>query len=317
MTDAIIVDHLSHSFGTRRVLDDLSFQVPAGQVFGLLGPNGAGKTTTVRLLNGLYHPERGNVRVLGLDSQRQGQAVRARCGVLTETPALYERLTAVQNLTFFGKLNDMPPAALNVRIAELLAFFGLEERANEKVGSFSKGMKQRLALARALLNRPEVLFLDEPTAGLDPESALQVRELIDSTRQRDGHTVFLCTHLLNEAERLCDRLAILKNGRLLALGTLNELRQRLDPGRWVQVDLLAPVPASVQVRNLPGVLQASGQERSLRFQAETEMAIPGVVTALVQAGAKILRIQPETVSLEQMYFQLQQQAPQTSAKEQA
>jgi ABC-2 type transport system ATP-binding protein len=277
-------------------------------VFGLLGPNGAGKTTTVRLLNGLYHPTSGSVRVLDLDPFQEGKSVRSRTGVLTETPALYERLTAYENLAFFGKLADMPAADLNARIAELLAFFDLEKRANEKVGTYSKGMKQRLALARALLNRPEVVFLDEPTSGLDPESALQVRELIETIRRRDGHTVFLCTHMLSEAERLCDRVAILNSGRLLALGTLAELRQHLSPGQWVDVSLLQPLSSVPDLSRLPGVSQVSIDGTCLRFMVQNESAIPAVATALVQAGAQIVRLQPETVSLENVYFALQQQS---------
>ena len=169
METAISVNHLVHSFGERRAVDDLTFEVGRGEVFGLLGPNGAGKTTTVRLLNGLYQPSGGVMRILGLDPAARGQEVRARTGVLTETPALYERLTAYQNLEFFGRLADMKPTDLKQRIAELLEFFELEKRANDKAGTYSKGMKQRLALARALLTRPEVVFLDEPTSGLDPE----------------------------------------------------------------------------------------------------------------------------------------------------
>ncbi len=310
MPPTITVQHLVHAFGERRAVDDLSFEVGRGEVFGLLGPNGAGKTTTVRLLNGLYHPTAGAISILGLDPAAHGQEVRARTGVLTETPALYERLTAWQNLEFFGRLADMRPADLKRRIAELLAFFGLEERAHDKAGTYSKGMKQRLALARALLTRPEVVFLDEPTSGLDPESALQVRELIDSIRRRDGHTVFLCTHQLTEAERLCDRVAILNSGRLLALGTLEELGRRLSPGLWVEAAFLQPLSPQPDLSRLPGVLSAAFDGARVRFQVEGESAIPGVVTALVQSGAQLTRLQPEQISLEEVYFTLQEQSRQ-------
>jgi len=308
MTTAITVSNLVHSFGSRRAVDGLTFEVNRGEVFGLLGPNGAGKTTTVRLLNGLYHPDSGAVSVLGLDPARDGKAVRTRAGVLTETPALYERLTAYQNLAFFGNLADMQPADLKSRIQELLAFFGLENRAQEKVGAYSKGMKQRLALARALLTRPEVVFLDEPTSGLDPESALQVRELIDTIRRRDGHTVFLCTHMLSEAERLCDRVAILNSGRLLALGTLADLSRRLEPGLRVEVGLLQPLATRFDLAALPGITQVSFDGTGIHFQAQEEDCIPAVVAALVQSGAQIVRLQPETASLEDVYFKLQQQS---------
>ena len=310
METAISVNHLVHAFGERRAVDDLTFEVGRGEVFGLLGPNGAGKTTTVRLLNGLYQPSGGEMRILGLDPAARGQEVRARTGVLTETPALYERLTAYQNLEFFGRLADMKPADLKQRITELLAFFELEKRANDKAGTYSKGMKQRLALARALLTRPEVVFLDEPTSGLDPESSLQVRELIDTIRRRDGHTVFLCTHLLSEAERLCDRVAILNSGRLLALGSLEELSRRISPGLWVDAGLWQPLAVRPDLLGLPGVLEAAFEDGRVRFQVQDESAVPGVVTALVQAGAKLTRLQPEQITLEDVYFKLQEQSRQ-------
>lgn len=308
MTNAISVTNLIHSFGARRAVDNLSFEIPRGEVFGLLGPNGAGKTTTVRLLNGLYEATGGKVEVLGLDPATQGQQVRARTGVLTETPALYERLTATQNLDFFGRLAGMKPADRKARVAEMLAFFGLDQRANDKVGAFSKGMKQRLALARALLHRPEVVFLDEPTSGLDPESALQVRELIESIRRRDGHTVFLCTHMLTEAERLCDRLAILNSGRLLALGSLTELAQRLNPGLWVEVSLFQPLASQPNLGALPGVMQVDFDDTRVRVQVEGEPSIPSVVTELVRAGAQMTSVRPQKISLEDVYFTLQEQS---------
>jgi ABC-2 type transport system ATP-binding protein len=307
MTAAITVENLVHTFGARRAVDNLSLEVQHGEVFGLLGPNGAGKTTTVRLLNGLYKAESGSVRILDMDPATQGQEVRARTGVLTETPALYERLSAYQNLEFFGKLAGMPPAELKARIEEMLAFFGLEKRANDKVGAYSKGLKQRLALARALLHRPEVLFLDEPTSGLDPESALQVRELIESIRHHNGHTVFLCTHQLMEAERLCDRMAILNSGRLLALGSLSDLIERHLPGMWVEAGLLQPLPSRPDLSSLPGVLQVNYEDLRVRVQVAHERAVPALVTALVQAGAQLTRVEPEHVTLEDVYFKLQEQ----------
>jgi ABC-2 type transport system ATP-binding protein len=305
---AIQANNIIHSFGARTAVAGMTFDVRQGEVFALLGPNGAGKTTTVRLLNGLYTPDSGDIRVLGLDPARQGQAVRQRCGVLTETPALYERLTARQNLEFFGTLAGMQPADLKNRIAELLAFFELEQRANDRVGKYSKGMKQRLALARAILARPELVFLDEPTSGLDPESALQVRELIQSLRKQNGHTVFLCTHHLVEAERLCDRVAIMNSGRILAAGSLEELNRVYNPGLWVEITLAAPLSHPCAAADLPGALileQSEPGGRCLQIQVRDEAAVPLLITTLVQSGAQILRVQPHTASLEDIYFKLQ------------
>jgi len=185
MKDIIQVDHIVHHYGAKLALNGMSFEVGEGEVFGLLGPNGAGKTTTIRLLNGLLNPNSGKMKVLGLDPQQQGVEIRRRVGVLSEAPALYERLTAWENLQFFGSLAGMSSQQCKTRIRELLELFDLGERAHDRVGGYSKGMKQRLALARALLIKPELLYLDEPTSGLDPEVAKQVHDLILEARLRD------------------------------------------------------------------------------------------------------------------------------------
>ncbi|MBI4927967.1 MAG: ABC transporter ATP-binding protein [Anaerolineae bacterium] len=308
MSAAIQVNQLVHTFGERRAVNNLSFEVRHGEVFGLLGPNGAGKTTTVRLLNGLYKASQGSISVLGMNPADQGQHVRERTGVLTETPALYERLTARQNLEFFGRLAGMKEADLAARIDELLTFFELKDRAGDKAGTYSKGMKQRLALARALLHRPEVIFLDEPTSGLDPESSQQVRDLIDSVRHHNGTTVFLCTHMLTEAERLCDRVAILNQGRVLDMGSQAELQQRLNPGQWIDFGFYRPLPHGVSLAGLPGVMTARGDGLEWELRVESSAVVPALVNQLSQAGAQILRVQPRKASLEEIYFALQQQA---------
>lgn len=302
--DAVIEMHqLSHRFGEHVAVDQMNVTVGRGEVFGLLGPNGAGKTTTVRLLNGLYQPAAGSMNVLGFDPVTQGHQVRQRVGVLTETPALYERLTATQNLRFFADLADMPATTAGERIDELLAFFELKGRAEDKVSTYSKGMKQRLALARALLTRPELIYLDEPTSGLDPESSLQVNELIAGMRERDHHTVFLCTHNLYEASRLCDRLGIMNAGRLLAQGTLEELRKLVAPGLWVDVRLLQPL--APRLEGFPGIIAAETAVDGLRVQVAEEAAIPALNAELVRQGAQVVSLMPRQISLEEVYFKLQ------------
>lgn len=305
METVISAESVRHVFGTRTAVADISFSVERGDVFALLGPNGAGKTTTVRLLNGLYNPVSGAMRVLGFDPVSQGGDVRRRTGVLTETPALYERLTARQNLAFFAELSDLPSSDKNARIDELLAFFGLSARSTDRVAAFSKGMKQRLALARALLARPELLFLDEPTAGLDPESAQQVHELIAELRHRNGHTVFLCTHNLFEAERLCDRLGIMNSGRLLAAGTLDELRRMISPDITLQVELLQPLAAPSGLENIRGVTGVVEAGTSIRLQVEDHAVIPHIAAHLVHAGAQLLSLSPRQLTLQEIYFTLQ------------
>jgi ABC-2 type transport system ATP-binding protein len=303
----IVVNDLVHRYGSRTAVNHLSFNVRRGEVLGLLGPNGAGKTTMVRLLNGLFKPSSGEMRVAGFDPTREGDKVRQISGVLTETPALYERLTARQNLEFFGTLAKMDANALKTSCNELLGFFDLQERENEKVAAFSKGMKQRLALARALLNHPPLLFLDEPTSGLDPEAAQQVHQLITDVREKNGQTVLLCTHHLEEAQRLCDRLAIIHEGRLLAFGSLDELRQMVLPGLWVDLSFYSPAPQGLKenLHDLAGVQQVDENQGNFSLLVEGESVVPGIVELCVAKGAKLLGLQPRSVSLEAIYFELQ------------
>ncbi len=307
MANVIEVEGLVHRFGPRVALEGITFAIGRGEVFGLLGPNGAGKTTTVRLLNGLYKPEAGRMRVAGFDPQTQGQEVRNRCGVLTETPALYERLSAYQNLRFFAVLSGMPDHEISPRVMELLEYFDLEQRAGDRVGTFSKGMKQRLALARALLNRPEILFLDEPTSGLDPEASQQVHELIAEISRQEGRTVFLCTHNLYEAERLCDRVGVMERGRLKAVGTLEELRRAMRPDFEVEIEMLSTLPAEglAELARLSGVSGVISTEKGILAKMDRRETTAALVGKLVGAGAAIMRVEPRQASLEEIYFSLQ------------
>ncbi len=312
MENSIVIRNLSHKFGETFAIREQSYDVKQGEIFALLGPNGAGKTTTIRLINGLYAASAGDIRVLGLDPRLQGSQVRQQCGVLTETSALYENLTASENLLFFGRLYRMPESALIKRTDEILEFFALKNRKNDRVATYSKGMKQRLALARAFLAHPRILFLDEPTSSLDPESAQQVHELI-ATLQRQGEcTVFLCTHRLEEAERLAERVAILHNGELVALGTINELAKHYSQGLWVEIDLAAPLKQEFSAANLRGVLKETTTGTQLKLQIEEEDVIPAVVNELVAHQARIMRVSPLSVSLEDIYFKIQSDAKEGS-----
>ena len=304
---AIQTDNLTRHFGNRAAIRDVTLCVEPGEVFGVLGPNGAGKTTMVRLLNGVLAPSAGSCRVLGFDPATHGGEVRRRTGVLTESPALYERMTARENLIFFGTLYGMSDQQLATRSGEMLEAFGLAERADDRVGSFSKGMKQRLALARALLHNPEALFLDEPTAALDPEAARRVTELIVEFSRGAGRTVFICTHYLPEAERLCDRVAVLNRGHLIATGTLAELSRTLWHGSWADIECLTPPDATAiaSLRALPFVTEVRVDGSSLGIQVESEACVPEAVKALVQQGGSVLRVNPREHTLEQVYFELQ------------
>jgi len=303
----IAVENLVKDFGPHRAVDHLSFSVRAGEVFGLLGPNGAGKTTTIRLLNGLYHPQTGSSRIFGLDPVIKGDLIRARVGVLTETPALYERLSAEENLRFSGNLCGIPQERLVQRVNEVLDWFDLSARSKDRVAGFSKGMKQRMALARTILHEPELLYLDEPTSSLDPESALQVNDLIRKFSHADGRTVFLCTHNLVEAQRLCDRVAVLEQGHLLAIGTPAELSHSLFPAVRLIIEF-ASLPADLAnlLSLVPEIENSSLEGTLLHLELARSAVIPELVTALVNAGARILRVQPQELSLEDVYFRLQE-----------
>ncbi len=307
MENIIEVNGLERVFGQNRAVDGMTFHVKQGEVFGLLGPNGAGKTTTVRLLNGILPPSGGTARIFGLDPAMDGQRIREKTGVLTESPSLYERLSARENLEFFGTLAGISSEKLSQRVLDILKFFDLQDRVDDKVETYSKGMKQRLALARALVHEPPLLFLDEPTSGLDPEAAQQVNELIAGLGQRSGQTILLATHNLLEAQRLCDRVAVMNKGRILAMGSLKELTRKLWPVTWVDITFWETPAETVRgsLKAQRGVIQITGQGETLQVQVESEEVIPQVVQHLTGQGASILSVNPRDYTLEDIYFALQ------------
>lgn len=307
MNPIIEVNQLQRRFGEQTAVDQVTFSVEPGEVFALLGPNGAGKTTTVRLLNGILPPSGGTARVFGFDPALHGEKIRRQTGVLTETPALYERLSARENLEFFGILQEIPESGLRKRVDEMLEFFELSSRAKDKVETYSKGMKQRLALARALIHKPPLLFLDEPTSGLDPEAAQQVNDLIADLSHTDRQTVVLATHNLFEAQRLCDRVAIMNKGKILALGSLKELSKRLWPVTWVDIEFHStPTKDITGILNAQrGVIRVLAASNEVSVQVENEDVIPDIVRHLVEQGASIRRVNPRDYTLEDIYFALQ------------
>ena len=307
-TAAIEVSHLTKRFGERTAVADVSFSVARGEVFGFLGPNGAGKTTTVRILGTLIAPTSGSAVIAGLPLTPDNAAeIRQRISIMPEAPGLYRRLTVTENLEFFARLYGLPHLA--ARIKEALAAVKLSDRAQDSCGSLSKGLRQRVALARTLLNDPAVMFLDEPTSGLDPVAAHEVHGLIAALRDR-GVTVFLTTHRLDEAERLCDRVAIM-NSSLRTVGRPDELRQGLFSGS-LAVTTAAPLARPDQVfTGLPAVQgwRAAGPPEgstagySLAV-SDPVQAAPGVTRALVAAGADVLSITESRHTLEDVYLEL-------------
>ena len=309
MSSTIIsTENLTRRFGDNIAVNDLNLEVRSGEVFGFLGHNGAGKTTTVRLFNGVLEPHGGTMRVLDLDPIKDGPALRVRTGVLTESASLDNRLTARDNLGIYADLFGVPRDKVAARVAELLEFFDLSEHADAKVATFSTGMRQRLALARTLLHEPEMLFLDEPTAGLDPVAAHQVNELIANLSREKGRTVFLCTHNLVEAQKLCDRVAVLEHGRLVAQGTPAELAQQYVKRLDVQIET-APEQIDITVEILSN---ASSLTRSLPCRTNGSItltvtgreAIPNLIALLVNQGIRVYRLAAAEPSLEDVYFAL-------------
>ena len=282
-------------------VDGLTLEVNEGEAFGFLGPNGAGKTTTVRMLTSLIGPTSGRAIVNGLEVGRDDGAIRQCVGLLTETPGMYDRLSAEKNLNIFARLygvSDVPG-----QVQKYLRLLGLWERRGDEVGSFSKGMRQKLAIARALLHEPKVLFLDEPSSSLDPEAAKLVRDFIAELKT-EGRTIFLCTHNLDEADRLCDRIGIFK-ARLITVDSPANLRQRLY-GRKVVFHLKRLDPAWVDmVRTLPFVKEAQAVDAKLVVGLDDpEDANPAIVRHLVEAGAEIQFVGELRHSLEDVYLRL-------------
>lgn len=304
MVDPAIECHgVVRQFGSRKAVTDLDLTVPQGSVFGFLGPNGAGKTTTVRMLVGMLRPSAGTIRVLGHDPLTDGAWVREHSGVMLDNVGLYDRLSAWQNLLFAARVARLSDEEGRRRMKTALERVELWDRRSDRVSGFSKGMRQKLGLARALIAEPALLILDEPTAGLDPANIVMVRELLVSLAEESGRSIFLCTHLLAEAQRICDRVAIIQNGRLLITGDPNHLGSQGLPTVRLTLSGLAPealahipLPPQTELRLLEG--------RDWRAVVATEDDIEPLVAALVTAGIGVRAVIPEDVSLEEEYLRL-------------
>jgi ABC-2 type transport system ATP-binding protein len=301
----IHTENLSKRFKETLAVDDLNLDISEGEVFGFLGPNGAGKTTTVRMLTSLIGPTGGSASVAGFSLGKQDTEIRRTVGVLTETPGMYDNLSAEYNLQIFADLYEVQNAA--VQVEKYLKMLGLYERRLDAAGTFSKGMKQKLAIARALLHEPRLLFLDEPTAGLDPEAAHLVREFIAELK-KEGRTIFLCTHNLDEADRLCDRIGVFKT-RMLVVDTPANLRASVF-GRKVVFHLRsADEKLAAEVRKLDFVREVKAVENKLLVTLdEPEVRNPDIIRALVGAGADVQFVGELRHSLEEVYLQLVQKA---------
>lgn len=296
---------LTRRFGSFVAVEDLSLRVPAGALLALLGPNGAGKTTTVRMLAGLLAPSEGEATVAGCDVRRDPAGVRARVGLVTDAPGLYEQMNLPDYLDFYGGIYGLDVSTRRGRIAELIDFFELGEHRRERLSGFSKGMKQKVALARALLHEPAALFLDEPTSGLDPLGARAVRDLIVNLKAAN-RTIVLCTHDLDEAERLADEVAIVRRGRIVALDAPAALRASSTATTLVRIELAAPHPAALAVLDglpdlaLDGVPDPASPMIAYRTP-HPRATNPLAIARLAAAGAAIVTVTSTARTLEDVY----------------
>jgi ABC-2 type transport system ATP-binding protein len=296
---------LTKQFDTLTAVDHLTFTVAEGEILALLGPNGAGKTTTVRMLSSILKPTSGSAHIAGYDVVRDAHIVRHIVGHLTEFPGLYLRMRPLDYLDFFGELQHMPRDARRARATDLMTQFDLWEARDRRLGEFSKGMRQKMALIRAMLHAPRVLFLDEPTSAMDPHSAKQVRDAI-ATLRGSGHTLVLCTHNLYEAESLADHIAVIRRGKLIAFGTPAQLKRDLLGLPLWEVRLTRPL--NQPWPSLNGRLQVQAHDDlSLRYHTETpEIANPILLRQLQAIGAEVLTLYEVPRSLEDVYLKLVQ-----------
>ncbi len=308
MTDlAIRTDNLTRTFGMVLAVDRLALEVPKGIVFGFLGPNAAGKTTTIRLLLGLLEPTEGRAEVLGYDTRTQADEIRCRTGALLEHPGLYERLSAKDNLEFYGRIWHIPANERQARIEELLTHLGLGERQKEKTRTWSRGMLQKLAIARTLLHRPPLIFLDEPTAGLDPIAAAALRDDLAALAASEGVTVFLTTHNLAEAEKLCQLVGVIRQGQLIAVGSPDKLRaQQGTP----QVEILGrgfPETVTAALRARPEVVKVEQQDNRITIDLDGAVDTAPLVSLVVSAGAQVEEVRRSSASLEEVFLTLMEE----------
>jgi len=300
-TPVIETQGLTKRYGDLVALDALDLSVAQGEVLGFLGPNGAGKTTTVRLLTGMIAPTSGSARVAGMDPVADVERLHETVGLLTESPGFYQKLTARYNLLFFARFYLGVDA--EAQVEKYLKLFELWDRRDDRVGGFSKGMKQRLSLARALLHEPRLLFLDEPTAALDPEAAHEVRELVKALKG-EGRTIFLCTHNLDEAGQLCDRIALLHT-RLVIADTPEGLQDRLFKRRVVLELESAPEELVQRIRGLDSVKSLTVEGPVLKVELDDlERRRPDLAAAVVNAGGRLLCFREDEHSLEEVYLKL-------------
>jgi len=307
MSSTIITEDLTKVFrGNIRAVDGVSFEVKTGEIFGLLGPNGAGKSTLIRMLCTLTRPTSGRAQVAGFDVVQDANEVRKHIGLVAEKMIMYNHLTAYENLRLFGKLHDVPGETLDKRIGELLDLVGMSRWRNTRVSDFSTGMRQKINVIRGLIHMPELLFLDEPTLGLDPKSSLEIRELTAKLNEEQGVTMILTTHYLDEADMLSKRVGIIDHGKIVALGTPVELKRRVSNSAAVVLQLnISNLTANLlsKVQSLECVSRVLTEDSTeLKIHANGEEAVDTIIDAVRSAGGRISSIKNLEPTLEDVFI---------------
>lgn len=304
---AIQTEQLTRAFGNLVAVDNLSLQVPSGSIFGFLGPNGSGKTTTIRLLLGLLAPTRGNAQVLGNDIRSQADAIRANTGALLEHNGLYQRLSAEDNLNFYAEVWHMSAVERKDRIQELLTHLDLWERRKEIVSKWSRGMQQKLAVARTLLHHPSLVFMDEPTAGLDPLAASALHEDLTNLAEREGVTIFMTTHNLAEAEKLCQQIAVIRKGKLLATGSVDQLRAHRSTPRLEIIGSNFTSAALEGLKSRNEVLDFSQHNNHLSINLREAIDTSPLLSFLISTGVQVDEVRKGKANLEEVFITLMEE----------
>ena len=307
MTAVISLQHIFKALGGRQILKDVSLEVERGDIFGFLGPNGAGKTTSIRVILGLFKADSGRSLILGQDSS--DDRVRQKVGFILETDGLYDNLTAADNLRFFGQIYGV--SALQSRLEKAVQVVGLADRLNDKVGAYSKGMRQRLALARAMLNDAELLVLDEPTSGVDPSGQIEIRKIMQEMVSRENKTILLSSHNLDEVQRICNRIALIDKGEIRLYGQLDKLQHEMSRGE-VLIESSEPIADGVlaEIKKLPEVTIQSQQGTQLKVALGKKGEVPPLVALLAARGIRLEQVVKEEASLEEIYTRILKEAEQ-------
>jgi ABC-2 type transport system ATP-binding protein len=304
MNEIINLEQVSKKLGSRQILKNVSLAVQQGDIFGYLGPNGAGKTTTIRIILGLMKADGGKVSVLNQDVSQD--RVREKIGFVLEADGLYDNMNGFDNLSYYGQLYEVPN--LKESIGNAIKTVGLADRWNDKVSAYSKGMRQRLALARALVSNPEVLVLDEPTSGVDPSGQIEIREIMLNMVRQQRKTILLSSHNLDEVQRICNRIALIHQGEIRLYGELEKLQHQMSKGEVI-IETLEPLDPAIlaELTALPGMLIRSQKERTLTFSTGGN-DVSTVVTFLAAKGVKIEQVKKQEATLEEMYTTILKEA---------